>query len=334
MFGASAMNKKAIALLSGGLDSTLAVCLIKEQGIEIEAVNFQTMFGCCKDDARQAAYQLGVKFNLIRVTEDYLKVIEKPKYGYGRGVNACVDCRIYMFLLAKKVMENAGASFIISGEVLDQRPMSQKMKDFQRIEADAELEGLILRPLSAKRLPLTLPEKEGIVDREKLLGVHGRSRKKLLELAAHYGIENPPMPSAGCALTSPAFAKKVRDIFEHRENYKSWEFEILKMGRHFRLDAQTKIVISRNQEQNELLENLHPEGTLLMTARNFGGPDVLFMGPHEKQNLEKAGAMMLRYSQQPLPPFCEIEIEGAEDCEPLVLSAAASEEMVGSYRIV
>jgi hypothetical protein len=192
---------------------------------------------------------------------------------------------------------------------------------------------LILRPLSAKRLSPTLPEKEGIVDREKLLGIHGRSRKRLLELAAGFGIENPPMPSAGCALTSPEFAKKVRDIFEHKENYKSWEFEILKMGRHFRLDAQTKIVVSRNEDQNAFLENLHPEGTLLLTARNFGGPDVLFMGPYEKQNLEKAGAIMLRYSQQPLPAACEIDIEGGE-YEPLVLSTAASEEMVDSHRIV
>ena len=327
------MNKKAMALLSGGLDSTLAVCIVKEQGIEIEAVNFQTMFGCCKDDARSVAYRLGIPLTFLKVGDDYLKVIQNPKYGYGRGINPCVDCRGYMFALAKKYMEQCGASFLISGEVLDQRPMSQKMKDFARIEAETGLEGLILRPLSAKRLTLTLPEKAGIIEREKLFGIHGRSRRVLLQLAARYGIENPPMPSAGCALTSPAFAKKVRDVFGHHPDYERWEFEILKMGRHFRLDPKTKVVVARNQNQNEYFENLHPPGTALLTCRNFAGPHALLIGEKNAENLEKAGRLMLRYAPQ-RPELCEIQVEKAGETEVIAVSQAAAEEFIESLRIV
>jgi tRNA U34 2-thiouridine synthase MnmA/TrmU len=328
------MNKKAVALLSGGLDSTLAVCIVKEQGIEIEAVNFQTIFGCCKDDAHRVAHELGVSYTTLKVGDDYLKMVEKPKYGYGRGINPCVDCRIYMFDMAKQFMGQVGASFLITGEVLDQRPMSQKMRDFKAIEADSGLEGLILRPLSAKRLPLTRPEQEGIIDRSKLYGIHGRSRHTLLEIAKKYGIENPPSPSAGCALTSPLFAKKVRDVFEHRPGYERWEFEILKIGRHFRLDDKTKLVIARNHDQNEYLEILHPSGTTLLTCHNFSGPHALFIGPSTPERLERAGALMLRYAQKPLPDFCEIQTRSGENIQTLTLTAAAEEAVVESLRIV
>jgi len=328
------MIKKAIALLSGGLDSTLAVCLVKDQGIEIEAVNFQTMFGCCKDDARQVAYQLGVRYTTLQVGDDYLQMVEKPKYGYGRGVNPCVDCRIYMFLAAKKFMEYVGASFMISGEVLDQRPMSQKMRDFKSIEEDAGLQGLILRPLSAKRLPLTKPETEGIIDRSLLCGIQGRSRKKLLELAAHYGIENPPSPSAGCALTSPLFAKKVRDVFNSKPEYERWDFEILKVGRHFRLNSNTKLVISRNQNQNAYLENLHPAETVILKCHNFSGPHALLIGEKTPELLQQAGAMVLRYAQKPLPASCDLQVVSHEHTDTLTVHEPAAESLIDGLRIV
>ncbi len=328
------MNKKAVALLSGGLDSTLAICLLKEQGIEIQAVYFQTMFGCCKDDARRVAYELGVPFNLLKVGDDYLKVVENPRYGYGRGVNPCIDCRIYMFHLAKEFMENIGASFLISGEVLDQRPMSQKLPDFKKIEEAYGLQGWIVRPLSAQKLPVTEPEKSGVVDRSKLFGIQGRSRSKLLELAKKYGIENPPSPSAGCALTSPDFAKKVRDVFQHHPDYHRWEFEILKMGRHFRLDYRTKVVIARNHDQNEYFTSLHPEGTTLLTCENFAGPHALLIGAATPENLEKAGALILRYAQKPLPEPCEIQWELENEVRILKTFKPAEESTVESLRIV
>ena len=328
------MNKKAIALLSGGLDSTLAVCLVKEQGIEIEAINFQTMFGCCKDDARRVAYDLGIRLTLLKVGDDYLKMVQKPKYGYGRGVNPCVDCRIYMFDLAKKFMEQAGASFLISGEVLDQRPMSQKMGDFKKIESEFGLEGLILRPLSAKKLPVTKPEEAGIVDRSRLFGIQGRSRQELLQMADRFGIKDPPSPSAGCALTSPAFAKKVRDIFKHRPGYERWEFEILKTGRHFRLDSKIKVLIARNQNENEYLEYLHPPRTALLSCKNFSGPHALLMGDYQPEHLQRAGALILRYAQQPLPDRCEIQMEKEGGVDTFWAEEPATEELVQSLRIV
>ncbi len=325
---------KAVALLSGGVDSMLAIAIVKEQGVKIEAVHFQTMFGCCKDDARQAAYQLGVPCTLLKVGDDYLKMVENPKYGYGRGVNPCVDCRSYMFVLGKKFMEQVGADFLISGEVLDQRPMSQKKIDFQRIETDCGLEGKILRPLSAQRLAPTEAEEKGWVDRSRLFNIHGRSRKLIFDLARKYGIEEPPSPSAGCALTSPAFAKKVRDVFDHHPDYSRWEFEILRMGRHFRLDDTTKLVIARNENQNAYLEALHPEGTFLLTCRNFGGPHALLIGADREKNLALAGSIILRYAQKPFPETCEIQVEGGAETQTFQVAAQAEEERIDLLRIV
>lgn len=328
------MKKKAIALLSGGLDSTLAIYILKEQGIEIEAVNFQTLFTCCKDDARGVAYKLGVPLTILQVGEDYLKIVERPKYGYGKGINPCIDCRAYMFTLAKRVMEESGASFMISGEVLQQRPMSQKLRDFNAIEKEAGLEGLVVRPLSARLLAPTKPELAGIIDRSRLHAIHGRSRQGLLELAQKYGIERPPSPSAGCSLTSPAFANKVRDVFNsHNGDYEGWEFEILKMGRHFRLGPETKVVVARNHDQNEYLEGLHPEGTALMTCENFAGPHALFIGPPEPERLEKAGRLVLRYSQKPLPEICRIRLVGTPAQETVEIVSPASEAEIESLRI-
>ena len=302
-------NRKAVALLSGGLDSTLAICIVKEQGVEIEAVNIQTMFGCCKDDAGQTAQRLEVGFTLLKAGDDYLKTVEKPKYGYGRGMNPCVDCRIYMFEMAREFMDRTGASFLITGEVLDQRPMSQKRKDFDAIEHETALTGRIVRPLSAKQLPETGPEKAGILDRSQLYGIVGRSRRKLLMLAEKYGIENPPHPSAGCALTSPEFAKKVRDVFEHQPRYERWEFEILRRGRHFRITPESKVIVGRNLNDNEYFEYLHPPGTTLLSCVNFAGPHALVTGDPQPEALNRVGRVLLRYAQKPLPERCEIRAE-------------------------
>ena len=328
------MEKKALALLSGGLDSTLAICIVKEQGIAIEAINFQTIFSCCKDDAQGVAYKLGVPFTMLKVGDDYLKVVEKPKHGYGKAMNPCVDCRSYMFLMAKKFMHQIGASFLISGEVLGQRPMSQKRRDFDVIEKDTGLCGLILRPLSAKRLPPTEPERQGIIDRSKLYGLQGRSRQKLYELAKKYGIESPPAPSSGCALTSPDFAKKVRDVFATRPDYERWEFEILKIGRHYRLDPETKAIISKNHRENVYLEAHQKPGTFLMTCDNFGGPSALVQGGKTPERIRKVAAMMLRYAQNKLPEICKIKIWDEESPEIYFAQNPADEAMVETLRIV
>lgn len=291
------MQKKAVLLLSGGLDSTLALRILQEQGIEIEAINFRTAFSCCKDEALETARRFGAKVTVLSVSDDYFKLIEKPKYGWGKGINPCVDCRIYMFRLARRFMEICGAGFVASGEVLGQRPMSQQMRQLEIIERESNLEDILLRPLSAKLLEPTLPERLGIVDRDKLYGVSGRSRKELLTLAQKYGIENPPTPSTGCLLTEPDFADKVRDLFASTPDYERWHFETLKVGRHFRLGDETKVILGRSEEENRRLEVLNQKGSILLIPSNFKGPSALLLGPSNEFLEQKVYGMMVRYSK-------------------------------------
>jgi hypothetical protein len=327
------MNRKGVALLSGGLDSTLAIKILQRQGIEIEALNFQTMFGCCKDDARQVAYELGVKFTMLPVGMDYVELVKNPKYGTGKGINPCVDCRIYMFRLAKKFTETVGASFVVSGEVLGQRPMSQRLDCFETIERDAGLVGLIVRPLSARLLEPTIPEKEGIVSRDGLYDIQGRSRARLLELAREFGIENPPTPSSGCALTQPEFAKKVKDIFQQGDDYERWHFEILKIGRHFRLHPEAKLILGRDAGENEHLEYLHPRGTTLLTPVNFAGPSALLTGPSIPERLKEAGKIILSYTKHRPVETPQIQWEIGDSVGILEISSSLEEVELTPLRI-
>jgi len=207
------------------------------------------------------------------------------------------------------------------------------MRDFQIIEADTGLEGLIVRPLSAKRLPLTRPEEAGILDRNLFFGIEGRSRAKLLDLARHYGIKNPPAASAGCALTAPDFARKVRDIFEHSRDYQRWEFETLRMGRHFRVSPTARVIVARNESQNEYLTYLHPRGTALMTPENFQGPAALVAGEQTREIHEAAGRLILRYSHKPLPENPEMLIELEDRVETVCVKQPAGDVELEKVRI-
>lgn len=215
---------KALALLSGGLDSTLAVKLMLDQGIYVEAINFVTPFCLCRRSGC-GAYEVAKRFNIplkvVTVGLDYLRVVRKPKFGYGRGMNPCIDCRIFMLKKAKKYAKETGASFIFTGEVLDERPMSQHRKALEIIEKEAGLKGKILRPLSAKLLPQTEAEIKGWVDRTKLLGIRGRSRKKQIELAKKFGINDYPCPAGGCLLTYKEFANKLKELFNLKRKFPS-----------------------------------------------------------------------------------------------------------------
>jgi len=205
------MTRSAVALLSGGLDSMLAIRLVQAQGISVEALNFQTLFTCCRDDAAQAARELGVRLTVLNSQDDYLELVRAPRYGYGKGANPCVDCRIYMFRIARQFMDQIGASFVISGELLGQRPMSQKRMDLAVIARQAGLDDLLVRPLSALHLPPTLPERAGWLDRTQLHGFTGRGRKGLIALARQFGFRSIPHPSSGCALTDPEFSRHVHE---------------------------------------------------------------------------------------------------------------------------
>lgn len=292
------LNRKAVALMSGGLDSTLAIKIVQAQGIEVEALSFKTQFNCCKDEAGRAARELGVRVTLLSTDEEYLKLVEKPKYGWGRGINPCVDCRIYMFRLAEKFMKQVGASFVVTGEVVGQRPMSQMKHQMTVIERDSGLEGILVRPLSAKLLDPTRPELEGILDREKLYGINGRSRKELIDLAHEFKIQWIPTPSNGCLLTEPDYAERVRDMFKHQESRDRWDFDILKSGRHFRISESAKVVIGRDQKENWELESMHQEGkSIYFHPENFKGPDALLMGPYNEENRDQVGHLILSHSK-------------------------------------
>ena len=233
---------KAVALLSGGLDSNLAVRMMLDQGVDVEAVAIKTPFcdfDCgkgCGHRVKEVADELGVKLNTVYFGEEYLRMLKKPKHGYGSGMNPCIDCREMMYGAAKEHMEKTGADFIITGEVLFQRPMSQNNRALHIIENETGLDGKVLRPLSAKHLPPTDAEKEGLIKRENMGDIKGRSRKGQLALAKHFGVQEPPNAAGGCLLTDPAFSKRVEDVMEHARDIPSInDIELLKVGRHFRL---------------------------------------------------------------------------------------------------
>ncbi len=291
---------KALALLSGGLDSTLAVKLIQKQGIDVVAVNFASLFHVYGKDERSAAEvaeQLKVPLKIITLGEDYLEMLRNPKYGYGKNMNPCIDCRIFMLEKAKKYAEEVGASFIFTGEVLNERPMSQNKRALRRIEKEAGLEGKILRPLSAKLLPETEAERKGLIDRQKLLDIRGRSRKKQIELAKELGVKDFPCPAGGCLLTYKEFALKVKDLFEHKKKVETRDVSLLKIGRHFRF-RENKIIVGRNESENKQLEKIKGKNDYLFEVPDCGSPITLLQGPKTKEALKKAAALTLRYSDR------------------------------------
>jgi len=267
---------KAVALFSGGLDSILAVKLIQKQGIEVKGVNFKTpFFGL--DRTFLAAKNLDMDLEIIDITQELLKILRNPKHGLGKNMNPCIDCHTLMFKKAGEYMTKIGASFILSGEVIGERPMSQNRNSLSIIERESGYKGRILRPLSALLLAETIPEKEGLVDRNKLLDISGRSRKRQMELAVKMGIEDYPSPAGGCKLTEPAFSKKLRDLFT-QESFSLEEIELLKLGRHFRLNTNIKLVVGRNKEENEKIKEFFQEGDFLFKAKNLKGPVSLLKG--------------------------------------------------------
>jgi tRNA U34 2-thiouridine synthase MnmA/TrmU len=289
---------KALALLSGGLDSTLAVKLLLEQGIDVEAVNFVSPFCLCKKGgcgATEVAKKFNIPLKIISVREDYLRVVRKPKHGYGRNMNPCIDCRIFMLKKAKKYMRETQASFIVTGEVLEERPMSQHFKAMRLIEEEAGLNGKILRPLSAKVLPTTMMEKTRDVDRAKLAGIRGRSRKKQIELAKKFAITDYPCPAGGCLLTYREFANKLRDLFNHKKQVSLQDVAQLKLGRHFRF-GKNKIIVGRHDAENKILLRTRRQGDFYFEVPECGSPTTVLQGPKTKEAIKKAAALTAYYS--------------------------------------
>ena len=282
---------KALALISGGLDSLLAAKLIIDQGIEVEGVTFVTPFPGCERFAGLAAKQLNIKHHVLFL--DNLKIVRNPKFGYGSAINPCIDCKILFFRNAKKLMKKIGADFIVTGEVVGQRPMSQMRKQIELIERESGLKGLIVRPLCAKLLEPSIPEKLGIVDRNKLLDISGRSRKRQIELAKKFGFKYAS-PAGGCILTDMNFAKKLKDLFAHSKKITLEDIEVLKIGRHFRIND-CKIIIGRNKEENDFLMKLKG---IKIEPVNFKGPVALIKGSSARRKIYDGFLLLLRYSDE------------------------------------
>ncbi|MDY6855400.1 MAG: hypothetical protein SWO11_11955 [Thermodesulfobacteriota bacterium] len=293
----------AIALLSGGLDSTLAVKMILDQGIKVEAVTFISLFCTCTSsssgcmEGKAAAERLRVNLKVINISKEILTLIRKPKYGYGKNMNPCIDCRIFMFKKAEEYRKEIGASFLITGEVLGERPMSQRRDAMRIIERDSGLGGLILRPLCAKLLEPSIPEIKGLVNREKLLDIQGRSRKPQIALAKELGINDYPCPAGGCLLTDPGFANRMRDLMEYNPEFSLNDVHLLKMGRHFRLSPKIKIIVGRNEKENKKLSSFALKGDLIFKALDFPGPTTIVRGRIEKSKMGLPASITARYSK-------------------------------------
>jgi len=289
---------KALGLLSGGLDSTLAVRLMLEQGVQVETVNFVTPFCLCGRkgcDATDVASRFQVKLKSIFLGDEYLRMLRKPKHGYGKNMNPCIDCRILMLKRAKQYAKQIDADFIFTGEVLDERPMSQHKRAMKTIERDSGLVGRILRPLSAKCLLETEPEKRGWVKREKLLDIKGRSRKRQIQLARSYGLFHYPCPAGGCLLTDREFSAKMRDLFKHKRAIRLKDISLLKVGRHFRLGS-NKIIVGRKETENKSLLSLKAPSDYYFEVPGYGSPITILQGRKSSEAIRIAAALTARYS--------------------------------------
>lgn len=294
---------KAIALLSGGLDSTLAVLAVMRQGVEVTAVTFLTHFGCdisdsssCSRNPFPAGERFGFQVKLSHLADKFIEIVKNPRHGHGKNMNPCIDCRILMLKEARELMHMIGADFIITGEVLGQRPMSQQRNTLAMIDKEAGLKGYVLRPLSARLMDVTIPEKEGHVDREKLFAFNGRSRKPQMALAEEFGLNDYPAPAGGCLLTEPNYSYRLRELLDHTPDPSLDELHMLRVGRHFRLSPACKAIVGRDERENAVIRSLAGENSYMLTVEGVGSPFVLMTGTDAGDCLPLAASLCARYS--------------------------------------
>lgn len=323
---------KAVLLLSGGLDSILVAKLLQKEGIEVLPIFCYSPFWK-SSTAIEAAKKLGLSLRIIDISDKIWEAVKNPRYGRGQGVNPCIDCKIIMLKEAKRYMEEVGAKFVATGEVLGERPMSQRKNIMEIIAQESGLGDLLVRPLSAKLLTPTLPEKEGWINREKLLDIEGRSRKRQLELAKEWNIDFFPSPAGGCILTDPCFARRAKDLLKNNPYADLNDAELLKHGRHFRLGPKVKLIVGRDREENEALIKLSKHSDILITALDFPGPIGLLRGdPITTDMLNLACGIVLRYSDAPKDFIGGVRIWN-EDRETVLMTRKLSDEEIRSLMI-
>lgn len=316
---------KALGLMSGGLDSILACLLLRDQGIEVTGICFETpFFGAGK--AKKAAQKYDIPLIVQNVFDEYMPMLTNPNVGYGRNMNPCMDCHSLMFKIAGRVMEEQGFDFLFSGEVLGQRPMSQTRTSLQYVLKHSGNADKILRPLSALRLPETAMEKDGLVDRSRLCDITGRSRKPQQELAKKLGMTDVPQSGGGCLLTDPIFSVRLRDLLGHETDLSENNVQLLNFGRHFRLNDHAKLIVGRDQNDNRMLmqyfdENKHRH----LKATDYPGPDCIVTGNADKAALTLAAAICAGYSRAPMLEMTTVRIKhqgGTEIVQTIPLSSA------------
>lgn len=318
-------QRKAVALISGGLDSLLAARVVQEQGVHVEGINFFTGF-CVeghthairkkdrvkpkRNNALWVAEQLGMKLHIVDIIEEYKQVLFNPKHGYGANLNPCLDCKIFMVKKAHEWIQENGFDFIITGEVIGQRPMSQRKDTMPVVAHDSGANDLLLRPLCARNLPETLPEREGWVERERLFDFSGRTRKPQMALAEKFGFEDYAQPAGGCCfLTDAQYSVKLADLWQARgeKSYEMDDIMLLKVGRHLRLSPDFKLIISREEGEGNFMQGYRNQYVSLKTT-SHPGPLALVDGKASEQDLELAARILARYSKGKTADSVEVEI--------------------------
>jgi tRNA U34 2-thiouridine synthase MnmA/TrmU len=330
---------KAVALFSGGLDSTLAILVMLKQGVKVTAITFLNHFGCditdkssCSKDPFSAAEKFGFEVKLAHLSESFLEIVKNPKYGHGKNMNPCIDCRILMLKEARQLMGLIRADFLITGEVVGQRPMSQRKNSFPMIDKQAMVRGYVLRPLSAKLLDITIPEQGGLVDRDALYGFNGRSRKPQMALAKEFGLTDYPAPAGGCLLTEPNYSFRLKELLTHKKDPDFKDINLLKIGRHFRFSSECKIIIGRDQKENESLLSFSGPEDYMLKVEGYGSPITLIAGKTTDKALEIAASLCARYSDA--KNLAEIDVTVSKGNEMFYLKAqSAKNEILDLYRI-
>ena len=302
----------AVALLSGGLDSTLAATVVAKMGIKVTALTFLNYFGC-GDSTKGGCGNARIEYDddefqikLCHLGMEFVEIVRNPKHGYGKNMNPCIDCRILMLRKAKEFMEAIKADFIITGEVLGQRPMSQrKIEQLELIDKEAGLQGLVLRPLSACFLPETIPELKGWVTRDRMYGIRGRSRREQLKLAKELGVSEFLTPAGGCLLTDPAYSNRLRDLFKFVSDTSEidpTDLLLLKVGRHLRINPDTKIIVGRDEFENNQIDVLAKEGrsSHIIEPTNVTGPTILIVGKIDDEILSLGAEILAFYCRRKL----------------------------------
>jgi tRNA-specific 2-thiouridylase len=304
---------KALCVFSGGLDSMLAAQIIRAQGVDVLGLFFETPF-FSSHRARISAEAIRLPLKVVDLTGPHLQIVKRPAHGYGGNMNPCIDCHALMLRKAGEMLEEEEANFIITGEVLGQRPMSQNLKALSTVAAQSGFPWLILRPLSAKLLQMTIPEEKGWVQRDLLLNFSGRSRKPQMELARKLNITDYPSPAGGCLLTDPIFSKRLKDLFSSEPHFEIREIELMKVGRHFRIGPHARLVVGRNKGENETIVSLAKPEDLLLTAQSVPGPTVLALGDLNPEIEILAAAITASYSdaRDSEPTEVRIEAKGQE----------------------